>query len=119
MTNDMVMRSVYLRPLQDNQLRQLAHTLDVTKSDLIRAAISSKLMEWLQSNDREKLLEEVALGLRDEAAIRSGRRGRARGGSTQLVSSAGKTEASPPRAGKTARATSAADSPATARDALV
>lgn len=119
MTNDMVMRSVYLRPLQDNQLRQLAHTLDVTKSDLIRAAISNKLMEWLQSNDREKLLEEVALGLRDEEAIRSGRRGRARGSAKQLVPSAAKAGVSAPLAGETARATSAADSPETARDALV
>ena len=76
MIDDMVMRSVYLRPAEDAQLRDLAHKLSVTKSDLIRSAISVKLVEWLQSNDADRILEEIAHGRRDEAAIRSGRRGR-------------------------------------------
>jgi hypothetical protein len=78
MAEDMVMRSVYLRPSEDAELRQLAHDLEVTKSDLIRSAISLKLQEWLKSNDRERILKEVEHGRRDEAAIRSGRRGRPR-----------------------------------------
>ncbi len=51
MVDDMVMRSVYLWPKQDSQLRQLAHELNVSKSDLIRSAISIKLRDWLESND--------------------------------------------------------------------
>ncbi len=78
MVDDMVMRSVYLRPAEDAQLRQLAHELNVTKSDLIRSAISVKLLEWLRSNDRTEILKDVEHGRRDEAAIRSGRRGRRR-----------------------------------------
>ncbi|HEV7290465.1 hypothetical protein [Sphingomonas sp.] len=73
------MRSVYLRPAEDAQLRQLAHELNVTKSDLIRSAISVKLLQWLRSNDRNEILKDVEHGRRDEAAIRSGRRSRRRG----------------------------------------
>lgn len=87
MTEDMVMRSVYLRPAEDAQLRQLAHELDVTKSDLIRSAIAVKLLEWLKSNDREKILADVEHGRRDEDAVRSGRRGR-RGGSKASAAAA-------------------------------
>jgi len=76
MVDDMVMRSVYFRPAEDAQLRQLAHDLNVTKSDLIRAAASLKLEEWLESDDRERILEDVERGRRDEDAVRSGRRGR-------------------------------------------
>ena len=35
MVHEMILRSVYLRPSEDGQLRQLAHELNVTKSDLI------------------------------------------------------------------------------------
>jgi hypothetical protein len=76
MVDDMVMRSVYLRPAEDAQLRELAHTLNVTKSDLIRSAIAMKLFEWMQSNDSDRILQDVEYGKRDEEAIRSGRRGR-------------------------------------------
>lgn len=116
MTEDMVMRSVYLRPLQDGQLRQLAHALNVTKSDLIRSAISVKLAEWLKSNDREKILEEIALGRRDEAAIRRGGRGSV---AMQPVVAPRKASADPTKPRKAAADTTAADSPGVARDALV
>jgi hypothetical protein len=76
MSDDMVMRSVYLRPLQDTQLRNLAHELGTTKSDLIRSAISIKLLEWLRTNDADSIRADIELGRRDEAAIRSGRRRR-------------------------------------------
>ena len=82
MVDDMVMRSVYLRPDEDAGLRDLAHDLEVTKSDLIRSAISLKLAEWLASNDRQRLLDEVAFGRRDEEAIRSGPRRRRRSADT-------------------------------------
>jgi len=65
MVEDMVMRSVYLRPGEDSQLRQLAHELNVTKSDLIRSAISAKLRDWLDSNDDELVMRDLELGRRD------------------------------------------------------
>ena len=46
------------------------------KSDLIRSAISIKLLEWLRTNDAEVIRRDIEHGRRDEAAIRSGRRGR-------------------------------------------
>lgn len=73
MLNEMVLRSVYLRPSEDSQLRQLAHELNVTKSDLIRSAISVKLRDWLEGNDEQTILNDVELGKRNEAAVRSGR----------------------------------------------
>lgn len=63
---DMVMRSVYLRPSEDGQLRQLAHELHVTKSDLIRSAIGVKLREWLDSNSKDVVLRDLAFGRRDQ-----------------------------------------------------
>jgi hypothetical protein len=73
MVNEMVLRSVYLRPSEDAQLRQLAHELNVTKSDLIRSAISVKLRDWLETSDEKVILNDVEHGRRTEAAIRSGR----------------------------------------------
>jgi predicted transcriptional regulator len=72
MVNEMVLRSVYLRPSEDSQLRQLAHELNVTKSDLIRSAISVKLRDWLDADD-EAIRKDVEHGKRNEAAVRSGR----------------------------------------------
>lgn len=62
---ELVMRSVYLDPMEDSQLRQLAFELDVTKSDLIRSAVGIKLREWLQSNSREQVLNDLQVGQRD------------------------------------------------------
>ena len=62
---DLVMRSVYLKPGEDSQLRQLAHELNVTKSDLIRSAIGVKLREWLDSNDRDLILKDLTFGVRE------------------------------------------------------
>jgi hypothetical protein len=45
---DLVMRSVFLRVGDDNELRQLAHEKRVTKNDLIRSAVAAKLKEWRQ-----------------------------------------------------------------------
>ena len=73
MVNEMVLRSVYLRPSEDSQLRQLAHDLNVTKSDLIRSAISVKLRDWLEGEDEQAILNDVEHGKRNEAAVRSGR----------------------------------------------
>lgn len=73
MVNEMVLRSVYLRPFEDSQLRQLAHELNVTKSDLIRSAISVKLRDWLDAKDEQLIRSDVEHGKRNEAAIRSGR----------------------------------------------
>src|SRR3546814_18116317 len=65
MAEDMVMRSVYVRPGEDADLRQLAHDFNVTKSDLIRSAIRLKLKEWLADNSGQKLLADVSAGLRE------------------------------------------------------
>jgi hypothetical protein len=97
MIDDMVMRSVYLRPAEDTQLRDLAHKLNVTKSDLIRSAISVKLIEWLQSNDADAILRDIEHGRRDEAAIRSGRRGR-RGHPAVVAEPVAATKAAPKKA---------------------
>lgn len=70
MADDMVMRSVYVRPLEDAQLRQLARTLDVSKSDLIRSAISLKLKDWLSDNSGESVRTDLKAGLRDTSAQR-------------------------------------------------
>src|SRR3546814_16767638 len=58
MAEDMVMRSVYVRPGEDADLRQLAHDFNVTKRDLIRSAIRLKLKEWLADNSGQKLLAD-------------------------------------------------------------
>ena len=68
MIEDMVMRSVYLRPTEDNQLRQLAHELKVSKSDLIRSAISVKLQEWLRSGGKELVMRDLKFGRRTGSA---------------------------------------------------
>ncbi|MEC4593808.1 hypothetical protein VPG91_22600 [Nitrospirillum amazonense] len=74
MNEDLVMRSVYLRPSEDGQLRQLAHELNVTKSDLIRSAISVKLREWLlDSNSTELVMRDLEFGKRGSAAERVSR----------------------------------------------
>ena len=62
--DDLVMRSVYLRPAEDSLLRQLAHELKATKSDLIRAAISTKLQEWRESNSSEQVRYDLQFGVR-------------------------------------------------------
>ncbi len=71
MPNEMVMRSVYLRPEEDAALRQLAFEIEVTKSDLIRSAISAKLEQWLQSDSTELVLKDVELGKRPSRADRA------------------------------------------------
>src|SRR3546814_6445946 len=60
-----VMRSVYVRPGEDADLRQLAHDFNVTKRDLIRSAIRLKLKEWLADNSGQKLLADVSACLRE------------------------------------------------------
>ncbi|PJG47123.1 hypothetical protein CAF53_01870 [Sphingobium sp. LB126] len=74
MAEDLVMRSVYVRAGEDAQLRQLAHELNVTKSDLIRSAISRKLAEWIADNSGEKLRADIASGLREVSLQREVRR---------------------------------------------
>lgn len=71
MANEMVMRSVYLRPEEDAALRQLAFEIEVSKSDLIRSAISAKLEQWLQSNSMELVLKDVELGKRQSRSERA------------------------------------------------
>lgn len=65
---EMVMRSVYLWLSDDGRLRQLAHDLNVSKSDLIRAAIGVKLMEWLGDRGRERVQWDLQFGRREGLA---------------------------------------------------
>ncbi len=96
MVDDMVMRSVYLWPKQDSQLRQLAHELNVSKSDLIRSAISIKLRDWLESNDdNERVLHDLTFGRR-ESAVLVGTKARARSaGPRKLARSTQRDDPSP------------------------
>lgn len=59
MADDLVMRSVYISAGVDAELRQLAHDLNITKSELIRTAISGKLKEWRGDNTRQKAAADV------------------------------------------------------------
>lgn len=68
MADEMVMRSVYLRPSDDARLRELAYRLNVTKSDLIRSAIALKLADWHQMDDDDSIQQEVKSGKRQTGA---------------------------------------------------
>lgn len=60
--DDMVMRSHYLRESVDNDLGEIARNLtrktgqNVTKSDLIRAAISQKVKQWAAMDNQVELI---------------------------------------------------------------
>lgn len=68
MSEEMVMRSVYLRPSEDGGLRRLAFDHHVTKSDLIRSAISAKLKEWMNDPTQKAILRDLELGRRTPVA---------------------------------------------------
>lgn len=53
------MRSIYLEPSVDARLRQLAFELKVTKSALIRAAVTGRLADWSKMDPRA-ILAEIA-----------------------------------------------------------
>lgn len=81
----MVMRSIYLAPLEDGQLRQLAHDLHVSKSDLIRSAIGAKLKEWLQDETDRSVLADLEFGLRDPAGRNDPRFGSSKAAAVKAV----------------------------------
>src|SRR3546814_18051338 len=56
MAEDMVMRSVYVRPGEDANLRQLAHDFNVTTSDLIRSSLRLKLKKCIADHTRQTQL---------------------------------------------------------------
>jgi hypothetical protein len=64
MYDGMIMRSVYLSSAEDTELQQYAFELGVTKNELIRAAVYSKLIEWREDTEAlqrdQKLLDETA-----------------------------------------------------------
>lgn len=64
MPDVMIMRSVYLRPQDDTALRQLAFEKNVSKNDLIRAALVSKLSDWEQAENDDKFNDDLSLGRR-------------------------------------------------------
>jgi len=68
MEDGLVMRSVYLRLSEDGLLRQLAYDLKVTKSDLIRAAISIKLRQWRESKSQTLVLKDLKSGQLEHTA---------------------------------------------------
>lgn len=76
MAENLVMRSIYLPETVDAELRQLAHEHNVSKSDLVRAAVRLKLKEWREDNTKAKLSKDVAAGLREpdhHSAVKKGR----------------------------------------------
>jgi Arc/MetJ-type ribon-helix-helix transcriptional regulator len=68
--DDLILRSAYFRRTDDLLLRSLAHDLDVSKSDLIRAAIRLKLDDWRASGSHEVVLKDLARGTRENAVAR-------------------------------------------------
>lgn len=67
MADDLVMRSFYLSAKEDMRLRNLAFQLDVTKSDLVRAAIGKNLEIWREMNDPDAIFEDIKLGQKQAA----------------------------------------------------
>jgi hypothetical protein len=67
MSNELVLRSFYVPASDDTDLRQLAFELNIPKSDLVRAAIASKLETWRKLNDREAIFKDIKLGDRASA----------------------------------------------------
>ena len=53
-----VLRSIYVTPMMDSRLRDLAFKARVTKSELVRTALSAKLAAW--QADRDLLKADVA-----------------------------------------------------------
>lgn len=67
--DDLVLRSAYLRLSDDMQLRKLAHDHNVSKSDLIRAAIHVKLNDWRSANDPDAVLRDLAFRIGDSKIV--------------------------------------------------
>lgn len=51
MSDGMVMRSIWLRPEDDTRLKELAWKKNVSRNDLIRAAVAAKIEEWATLDD--------------------------------------------------------------------
>jgi Arc/MetJ-type ribon-helix-helix transcriptional regulator len=68
--DDLILRSAYMRRTDDLLLRTLAHDLNVSKSDLIRAAIRLKLDDWRATENQDAVRKDIAVGLRDNAVTR-------------------------------------------------
>lgn len=60
MEDEMVMRSIYLRLSDDGRLRQIAHEMHLTKSDLIRTAVALKLAEWEGAGGQDAIRRDLA-----------------------------------------------------------
>jgi hypothetical protein len=76
MNDELVMRSFYISVREDARLRKLAFELELSKSDLVRAAITQKLSKWdkkpdvsaiRDDNDLKLILDEINLGNRQAA----------------------------------------------------
>jgi Arc/MetJ-type ribon-helix-helix transcriptional regulator len=67
MEDEMVLRSVNLWVSDDDALRQLAFDNRVTKSELIRAAIRSKLAQWQRENDAAILQRDIEAARKAES----------------------------------------------------
>jgi len=69
--DDFVMRTVYLPIKLEAELRQLSREMDCTFSELVRAAIASKLIEWQDSKILEKdLIDSAGPALGSDKKIR-------------------------------------------------
>jgi hypothetical protein len=61
-TDKLVLRSFYLSALEDSRLRQYGFRLELSKSDLVRAAIRDKLTKWDRENDFDAILRDIKVG---------------------------------------------------------
>jgi hypothetical protein len=74
MDEDLVMRSVFLPTAMNAELRQLAREIGCTFSELVRAAVASKVQEWytdsvaLERDLAETVRRRVAAGGLDSAS---------------------------------------------------
>lgn len=65
----MVRKQIYITPLQDIALKQRAHVLDVTESELIRRGIDQVTSSEIDEEERKRLWQEARDFMRRRAEI--------------------------------------------------
>lgn len=52
----MVLRTIYLPPLLDEQLREIAHCSNMSKNEVIRILLMEKISEWNQKFAKREIV---------------------------------------------------------------
>jgi hypothetical protein len=68
--DDKILRTAYLYLKDDTHLRSLCHTIGVTKSDLIQAAVSNSIDQWMGNPE---LAKEAVAALPDRHRSKANR----------------------------------------------